>query len=100
MRPVGLLIFTLALAQGPIAVRQTITLTPALDVFQTPAQTYQLSKLPATNTPVEVDLDGLVLCGPCGFDYSVSGQTLTFAPGQDVANFVGPVIQVKYWTVM
>lgn len=70
---------------------------PIVDIFQSQDNAYTLSKTPAPGYPVEVTLNGLTLCGPCGNDYTLSGQTLVLL-NPDVQD-AGPVIQVRYWAV-
>jgi len=80
-------------AQGPVvAVTQPVVLTPRLDVFQRPGQTYTLSALPFNST-VMVFVNGLLMLK--GVDYTVDGSTLTFA-GPGVTD-PGPAIQAMYW---
>lgn len=82
------------------AQQPTLTITTRLnqqvDVFQTAAQAYTLTRSPAENTPAQVYVNGLLMCAVCG-DYVLAGATVTFT-GQQTAAMDTPAIQVWYWT--
>lgn len=86
-----------------------------LDVFTFAASSYQLAGTPAPNSPIQVFLNGILQCSPCGTDYQLSGgasQTLdsktnklvtTVTPtiltfiGQNTGSMSGITLQVWYW---
>jgi hypothetical protein len=74
----------------------TVTLVQHVDVFQTAAQTYTLTQMPAPSTRPQVFVNGILMCDVCGLDYSLIGTTLTFT-GQQTGQMVTPTIQVWYW---
>jgi len=94
-RAVFAVVFLAALL-WPQAPTMTVTLTQQVDVFQTPATSYALTKTPVPTMPVQVWLNGLLLCGPCGKDYVTTGSNLTFT-GQLAGQMAAPVVQVSYW---
>ena len=62
-----------------------------VDVFRTPALTYNLTRSPSVNATVYVN--GLLM--QAGTDYTIDGTALTFI-GQATDQMVSPVIQVRY----
>ncbi len=90
-------------------------LTGKLDLFTFPAASFQLAGTPAPGSPIQVFLNGILMCAPCGTDYQLSGgakQTIdpttkklvtTVTPtiltfiGQNTATMQGITLQVWYW---
>jgi hypothetical protein len=99
----SVLVVAILLAVRPAAQQQhpsitaTVTLVQQVDVFQTASQAYTLSHTPAAGTVPEVFVNGILMCGPCGNDYTIAGTTLTFT-GQQTAAMETPVIQAWYWS--
>ena len=99
----SVLALALLLAVRPTAqqhapsITATVTLVQHVDVFQTASQAYTLSHTPAAGTVPEVFVNGILMCGPCGNDYTIAGTTLTFT-GQQPAAMDTPVIQAWYWS--
>jgi hypothetical protein len=90
-------------------------LTGKLDLFTFPAAAFQLAGTPAVNSPIQVFLNGILMCSPCGTDYQLTGgatktldpvtgklittttpTVLTFV-GQNTASMQGIILQVWYW---
>jgi hypothetical protein len=84
-------------AQQQPAMTATVTLVQRVDVFQTAAQAYTLSHTPAAGALPQVFVNGILMCGPCGNDYTIGGTTLTFT-GQQTTAMDTPAIQVWYWS--
>ena len=83
--------------QQPAAITATVTMAQRVDVFQTASQAYTLSHTPSAGAVPQVYVNGILMCGPCGNDYTIAGTTLTFT-GQQTATMDSPVIQVWYWS--
>ena len=97
--PVGLLVVrpTAHAQQSSITLTMAVTLVQHVDVFQTAAQAYTLTQTPAPSTTPQVFVNGILMCGPCGNDYTIGGTTLTFT-GQQTTAMDTPAIQVWYWS--
>jgi hypothetical protein len=93
----AILIAAVVYAQSP-SMTVTVTLLPQVDVFQNASLTYTLTKAPAASAPVQVYVNGILMCGPCGNDYTLLGTGLTFT-GQQTDQMASPVVQVSYWVV-
>lgn len=93
----GLVLAVKPTAQQQPAITATTTLVQHVDVFQNAAQAYSLSHTPAAGTLPQVFVNGILMCGRCGNDYTIGGTTVTFT-GQQTAAMDSPIIQVWYWS--
>lgn len=84
-------------AQQP-AMTVSMTLMQQVDIFQTVSQSYTLAYTPAPNTVPQVFVNGMLMCGVCGTDYTLNGTTLTFT-GQNISGMSSVAVQVWYWYV-